>query len=169
MIADPRAQQALDEFAAEWLRFDLRAERRQGPHAVPAVHAGTGRRHDGGDPPADRRPGLERRNFMDLFTADYTFVNSDLASLYGVPRRPTNSTVCTFPADSGTRRRPGAGTFLAPTSKPGETSPTVRGYFVREQFLCHQVPDPPPGHQQQPAAADRRPSADEPRAAARST
>jgi hypothetical protein len=31
------------------------------------------------------------------------------------------------------------------TSKPGETSPTARGLFVREQFLCQHVPDPPPG------------------------
>jgi hypothetical protein len=31
------------------------------------------------------------------------------------------------------------------TSKPGDTSPTARGLFVREQFLCQQVPQPPPG------------------------
>ncbi len=36
-------------------------------------------------------------------------------------------------------------TFLALTSKPSETSPTARGLFVREQFLCQHVPDPPPG------------------------
>jgi hypothetical protein len=35
--------------------------------------------------------------------------------------------------------------FLAATSKPEETSPTVRGYAVREQFLCQIIPDPPPG------------------------
>jgi hypothetical protein len=31
------------------------------------------------------------------------------------------------------------------TSKPGDTSPTARGLFVREQFLCQEVPAPPPG------------------------
>jgi Protein of unknown function (DUF1588)/Protein of unknown function (DUF1585) len=35
--------------------------------------------------------------------------------------------------------------FLALTAKPDETSPTGRGLFVREQFLCQHVPDPPPG------------------------
>jgi len=35
--------------------------------------------------------------------------------------------------------------FPALTSKPGETSPTVRGFFVREHFLCQTVPAPPPG------------------------
>ncbi|PYT35561.1 MAG: hypothetical protein DMG58_01740, partial [Acidobacteria bacterium] len=39
----------------------------------------------------------------------------------------------------------GQATFLALTSKPNETSPTSRGVFVREQFLCQKVPDPPPG------------------------
>ena len=31
------------------------------------------------------------------------------------------------------------------TGKPADTSPTARGLFVREQFLCQHVPDPPPG------------------------
>jgi hypothetical protein len=31
------------------------------------------------------------------------------------------------------------------TAKPDETSPTARGLFVREQFLCQHVADPPPG------------------------
>jgi hypothetical protein len=36
-------------------------------------------------------------------------------------------------------------TFLAQTSKPGESAPTARGLFIREQFLCQAVPQPPPG------------------------
>ena len=35
--------------------------------------------------------------------------------------------------------------FLALTAKPEDSSPTARGLFVREQFLCQHVPDPPPG------------------------
>ena len=50
-----------------------------------------------------------------------------------------------FPADSDRAGILGQATFLALTSKPGETSPTSRGVFVREQFLCQKVPDPPPG------------------------
>lgn len=30
------------------------------------------------------------------------------------------------------------------TSKPGETSPTSRGLFIRNQFLAQEVPPPPP-------------------------
>ena len=39
----------------------------------------------------------------------------------------------------------GQATFLASTTGPGETSPTARGLFVREQLLCQLVPNPPPG------------------------
>ena len=39
----------------------------------------------------------------------------------------------------------GQALFLALTAKPDDTSPTARGLFVREQFLCQHVPDPPPG------------------------
>src|SRR5215471_13173530 len=35
--------------------------------------------------------------------------------------------------------------FLTVTAKPDDSSPTARGLFVREQFLCQHVPDPPPG------------------------
>src|SRR5258706_1756163 len=39
----------------------------------------------------------------------------------------------------------GQAPFLTLPSKPGDTSPTGRGLFIREQFLCQQVPPPPPG------------------------
>src|SRR5256885_8889367 len=48
-------------------------------------------------------------------------------------RRPPRSTL--FPYT----------TLFRSTAKPEESSPTARGLFVREQFLCQHVPDPPPG------------------------
>jgi len=50
-----------------------------------------------------------------------------------------------FPADSERAGILGQGLFLALTSKPEDSSPTARGLFIREQFLCQHVPDPPPG------------------------
>ena len=50
-----------------------------------------------------------------------------------------------FPADSERAGLLGQALFLAMTAKPDETSPTARGLFVREQFLCQHVSDPPPG------------------------
>jgi len=85
------------------------------------------------------------RNFMDMFTSNYTFVNSDLASIYGVPAPAKEFDKVEFPANSERAGILGQTLFLAMTAKPEDSSPTARGLFVREQFLCQHVPDPPPG------------------------
>jgi len=50
-----------------------------------------------------------------------------------------------FPPESERSGLLGQALFLTLSSKPDETAPTGRGLFVREQFLCQQVPPPPPG------------------------
>jgi hypothetical protein len=85
------------------------------------------------------------RNFMDYLTADYGFVNSDLAALYGVPAPPTEFSRVAIPEKLQRSGILGQISFLTLTSQPGETSPTVRGLYVRERLLCQKVPDPPPG------------------------
>jgi hypothetical protein len=144
-MESPKARQAVDEFTSQWLRFDLalNAVKDRGlyPQFTPELAAAM----------AEETRLLVRdvvwndRSFMDVFTARYGFLNSELASLYGVPAPPAEFAKASFPADSDRAGVIGQAMFLALTSKPGETSPTVRGYFVREHFLCQQVPDPPPG------------------------
>jgi hypothetical protein len=145
MLADPRAKPALDEFSSEWLRFDLVLntvkDRAAYPQFTPELALAMTEEtrllvadtvwHD--------------RNFMDIFQADYAFVNSDLAALYKLPAPANEFDKVKFPADSDRAGILGEAMFLASTSKPEETSPTVRGYSVREQFLCQIIPDPPPG------------------------
>jgi hypothetical protein len=145
MIADPRARQALDEFTSQWLRFDLvqNAVRDRTLYPQFSPELATAMTEETKRLIADLV--WNDQNFMGLFTAGYTYVNSDLALLYGVPA-PANEFDRVPLPDAGERAGVlGQGTFLTQTSKPGETSPTVRGYFVREHFFCHQVPDPPPG------------------------
>jgi hypothetical protein len=86
------------------------------------------------------------RSFMEFYSANYTFLNSDLAALYKLPAPADEFAKVTFP-DSIDRGGGvlGHGSFLALTSKPADTSITARGLFVREHILCQQVPQPPPG------------------------
>jgi hypothetical protein len=145
MMMDGRAREALNEFASQWLRFDLAQtavkDRTLYPQFSPELAAAMTEE--------TRRLIADLvwndRSFMDVFTAPYTYVNSDLAALYGIPAPANDFDRVPLPDTSGRAGILGHGTFLAQTSKPGETSPTVRGYFVREHFFCHQVPDPPPG------------------------
>ena len=85
------------------------------------------------------------RNFMDVFTAKYGFINSDLAAVYKVPPPARDFERVEFPPESERAGLLGQALFLTLSSKPDETAPTGRGLFVREQFLCQQVPPPPPG------------------------
>ena len=85
------------------------------------------------------------RNFMDAFTADYGFVNADLAGIYGVPPPAEEFARVSFPPESERAGLLGQALFLALSAKPDDTSLTGRGLFVREQFLCQHVPPPPAG------------------------
>jgi hypothetical protein len=145
MLADPRAKASLEEFLSQWMRFDgvLSATRdRRRFSEFNTVLAGA---------MVEETRRLfnylvwNDRNFMELFTADYTFLNSDLAKLYGVPEPPEEYAKVSYPADSGRSGVLGHASFLVVTSNPSETSPTSRGLFVRNQFLGHEVPAPPPG------------------------
>jgi hypothetical protein len=85
------------------------------------------------------------RDFMQFFTADYTFLNADLARLYEMSPPAEDFAQVQYPPESGRSGVLGHGSFLVLTSKPAETSPTERGLFVRNHFLGHEVPAPPPG------------------------
>ena len=87
----------------------------------------------------------EDRSVLELFDADYTFVNERLASHYGIPgvigsrfRRVT------FPADELRRGLLGHGSVLALTSYADRTSPVLRGKWVMEVLLGSPPPPPPP-------------------------
>ena len=82
------------------------------------------------------------RNFMEAFTADYSFLNADLARLYGLPEPAGEFEIVKFPEALPRAGILGQATFLASTTGPVETSPTARGLFVREHLLCQIVPNP---------------------------
>lgn len=79
-----------------------------------------------------------------LLTAPVTFVDASLASFYGLPA----------PAGDGYQRvaldptRAAGmltqGSFLAMHAEAQQTSPTLRGRFVRAQLFCTPPPPPPP-------------------------
>ena len=85
-------------------------------------------------------------DFRRFFDADYTFVNQDLAALYGVAVPPMCGGFArvTLPADSLRGGFLGQAAFLALMAHPATSSPTLRGKFVREKLLCQNIPPPPP-------------------------
>jgi Protein of unknown function (DUF1588)/Protein of unknown function (DUF1592)/Protein of unknown function (DUF1595)/Protein of unknown function (DUF1587) len=81
-------------------------------------------------------------NVKDLLTAKYTFVDSNLATFYGLPQ-VTAFTKVDRPANWGIGLL-AQGSILAGTSHPTMTSPVFRGLLVFTNMLCNARPKPPP-------------------------
>ncbi|MBY0507065.1 MAG: DUF1592 domain-containing protein [Bryobacteraceae bacterium] len=145
MLDHPRAKQSLNDFVSQWLRFDristASKDRRRYPLFTreTAVAMAEEARLFVSDLV------WNDKNFMELFTAPYGYVNSELAGIYQVPMPAQDFGRVLFPPASERAGILGQALFLASTAKPDESSPTARGLFVREQFLCQHVPDPPAG------------------------
>ena len=80
----------------------------------------------------------------ELFDSNTTFVNAELAKLYGLPA-PSGSGFekVTLPADGIRIGILGHASFLAVNSHVKRSSPTYRGKAIRERFLCESMPAPP--------------------------
>jgi hypothetical protein len=145
MLDDPRARESLSEFVSQWMRFDRILQASKDRRKYPQFTRETAIAMT-----EEARLFVEDlvwndRNFMDVFTADYGYVNGDLAAIYGVPAPAREFDRVAFPAGSERAGLLGQALFLAITAKPEDSAPTARGLFVREQFLCQHVPEPPAG------------------------
>ncbi len=87
----------------------------------------------------------EDRSFLELFSADYTFVNERLANHYGIPGVIGNDFVRVEYPDQNRRGILGHGSVLVQTSLGNRTSPVLRGKWVMEVLLGVPPPPPPPG------------------------
>jgi hypothetical protein len=99
-------------------------------------------------------------DFRLLFSQRQTFVNPELAQLYGIPY-PAGGAGFVRVALPEASQRGGLLTtagILAITSHQNATSPTARGRYVSERLRCEHVPDPPGNIQfniDQPASGPR--------------
>ncbi len=145
MLNQPHAHEALDEFTSQWLRFDRLLTASKDRRKFPLYTRETALAMTNEARAFISDLVWNGRNFMTAFTADYGYVGPELAGIYGVAAPAKELERIPFPKGSERAGLIGQGLFLALTAKPDETSPTARGLFVREQFLCQHVPDPPPG------------------------
>ena len=144
MLADPRAESLATRFAAQWLRLpDLDAihpDVRTYPDFDEQLKAAMQREtelffHD---------LVKDDRSLLELFTADYTFVNERLAKHYGVPNVAGTEFRRVTYADDQRRGLLGHSSVLTLTSHAGRTSPVLRGKWVMEVLLGSPPPPPPP-------------------------
>ena len=87
----------------------------------------------------------ESRPFTELLTADYTFLNRDLAAFYGIGGVDSREmTKVSLPAGSHRGGLLRHGSVQLITSNPTRTSPVKRGLFVLDNLLGTPAPPAPP-------------------------
>ena len=145
MLEDPRSRALFDGFGAQWLELRDLQSRSFDPAKFPEMT-------------------VEMRSFMvdevrlffenivrenhsvaRLIDSDYTFLNENLATIYGLEEAVVGTEMrkvsLTDDNRGGILGMPGV---LAATSFPNRTSPVKRGVWVLQQVLGDHVPAPPP-------------------------
>jgi hypothetical protein len=87
-------------------------------------------------------PGADVRT---IFDSDQTFVDATLAPIYGVAAPASGFMQIKLAAEAARAGIFGQAGVLAGHSQPDRTSPTRRGVFLLETFLCTTPPPPPDG------------------------
>ena len=144
MLADARSEALATRFAAQWLRLAAL----DGKQPVPALYP---------DFSLDLAKSMRRetelffdhlvredRSFLELFSADYTFVNERLARYYEMPYTGGTEFQMVKHANPYRVGILGHGSILALTSLPERTSPVMRGVWFMEVLLGSPPPPPPP-------------------------
>jgi hypothetical protein len=142
MLADPKAEALVANFAGQWLYLrnlknfqpnslefpDFDDNLRQAMKQETELFFAAVMRED--------------RNVLDLMTADFTFLNERLARHYGIPNIYGSHFRRVTLADDARRGLLGKGAILMVTSHADRTSPVVRGKWVLDNLL--DAPPPPP-------------------------
>jgi len=144
MLADPRADALGRRFAAQWLRLQDVDKVHPDPNYFPNFDANLAGLMK--EETIRFFNDLVRRDgsLLDLYRADYTFLNERLARHYGLPgvAGPEFRRV-SYPDDTR-RGLLGQGTMLVQSSLANRTSPVLRGKWVMEVLMGTPPPPPPP-------------------------
>jgi len=144
MLADPRSEALGTRFAYQWFRLQDLYKNHPDPNFYPnfdenLAHA------------MERETELffynlvrENRSLLELFTADYTYANENLARFYGIPSVAGDYLRRVNYPDNNRRGLLGQGSVLVLTSLANRTSPVLRGKWVMEVLLGTPPPPPPP-------------------------
>ncbi len=147
MLADSRARAAVQGFFAQYLDLGRLEGIQRDEVAYPAFSStlATAMRTEVQllvDDLVFRRD----TDIREIFSAEHTFVNDALAELYGLeaPGADAITFVRTpLPPDGPRQGILTLGAFLTMNAHEVDTSPTLRGKYVKERVLCALVPPPP--------------------------
>lgn len=144
MLADPRGQRFVANFAGQWLQ--LRNLRNARPNSAEFPDFDDNLRQDFRKETELLFASVlrEDRSVLDLLRADYTFLDERLARHYGIDGVYGSNMRRVALAQEERRGLLGQGSILTVTSHADRTSPVVRGKWILENLLDAPPPPPPP-------------------------
>ncbi|MBV1860457.1 MAG: DUF1592 domain-containing protein [Nannocystaceae bacterium] len=146
MVADPEHRGAVQRFFDEWWSMNVVEHVGKDPESYPEFTETlrTAMKHEVELWIADL-VFKSRDDFRTILFTDRTYVNAELAALYGIEGIEGDAfQAVELSADSHRTGLLTTGAFLSVMSHPSLTSPAARGKFVSERLLCLKIP-PPPG------------------------
>lgn len=149
LLGDVRAQVALDNFHSERLGLVELPNLSKDASLIGEISDGLrdALRDDVLRTFADVSSGAGK-DALSVFDSRVAYLNADLAKLYGQPSPAAKSGSGLSRVELGDDAHRlgllGKPAFLALTSHSAETSPTLRGKYIRERILCQSIPAPPP-------------------------
>jgi hypothetical protein len=143
MLADRQSEALGSRFAAQWLRLQDIDKVHPDENQYPDYRQQLGDEMRVETETFFNSIVRENGSVLDLLSADYTYVNEDLAKHYGIPG-VTGSEFrrVTYP-DARRRGLLGQASILTLTSHANRTSPVLRGKWVMEVLLGSPPPPPP--------------------------
>lgn len=147
MLADPRAHDAIREFHLQWLDYDRIGNITKDAALFPDYSPAIGQMmREEVQAFIDHAVFDEEGDLATLLTAPYSYMPPELAAFYGMtpPKVPPGEVTR---VDLDPKERAGLltlGAMMTINAHTNQTSPVHRGKLVREQFLCFQMPPPPP-------------------------
>jgi hypothetical protein len=143
MLADPKSQALVSNFAGQWLYLRNLQSARPDNKTFPDFDDNLRQAFRKETEMLFASIVREDHNVLDLLTADYTFVNDRLAQHYGIPNIYGSQFRRVAIKDPARRGLLGQGSILTVTSYPNRTSPVLRGKWILENIMGTPPPSPP--------------------------
>jgi mono/diheme cytochrome c family protein len=144
MLSDPRADALSTRFASQWLRLQDVDKIKPDALLYPSFDNGLAESYKRETELFFDSLVREDRDILDLFNADYTFVNERTAKVYRIPNITGDAFQRVTVTDENRRGLLGHGSILMQTSIADRTSPVQRGKWIMEVLLGSPPPPAPP-------------------------
>ena len=144
MLKEPRAASLATRFASQWLRLQDLEKINPDAQLYPYFNQQLKEAMDRETELLFHTIVQEDRSILELLTADWTFVDEQLAAHYGLQGVSGTEFVRVQLDDENRRGLLGHGSILMLTSEGDRTSPVLRGKWVMEVLLGSPPPPPPP-------------------------